>query len=80
MHLGVLRKEGWPTHKEQKIMKGKNMKNEDMKALIEWTGKTPDQLNKLIDKDKDTPEWKRTASSFSKKAMEKLLVSSKLKL
>jgi len=53
------------------------MKNEDMKYLIEWTGKTPAQLNKLIDKDKNTPEWKRTASSFSKKAMEKLLVSLK---
>jgi len=24
MHLGVLRKEGWPTHKEQKIMKARN--------------------------------------------------------
>jgi|TARA_Y100000296_G_scaffold23869_1_gene28235 hypothetical protein len=58
-------------------MKGKNMKNEDMKALIEWTGKTPDQLNKLIDKEKDTPEWKRTSKRFSKKAMEKLLVSLK---
>ena len=53
------------------------MKNEDMKYLIEWTGKTPAQLNKLIDKDKNTPEWKRTASSFSKKAMENLLVSLK---
>jgi len=54
------------------------MKNEDMKYIIEWTGKTPDQLNKLIDKDKNTPEWKRTAASFSKKALEKLLVNLKL--
>ena len=49
-----------------------------MKYLIEWTGKTPAQLNKLIDKDKNAPEWKRTAKRFSRKAMEKLLVSSKL--
>jgi len=55
------------------------MKNEDMKALIEWTGKTPAQLNKLIDKDKNTPEWKRTASSFSKKAMEKLCLELEIK-
>jgi len=53
------------------------MKNEDMKALIEWTGKTPAQLNKLIDKEKNTPEWKRISKRFSKKAMEKLLVSLK---
>ena len=26
MHFGVLRKEGWPTDKEQKIMEEKNMK------------------------------------------------------
>jgi len=70
-------------HSERKVglpanWKGKDyMKNEDMKYLIEWTGKTPDQLNKLIDKDKDTPEWKRTAKRFSRKAMEKLLVNLK---
>ena len=52
------------------------MKNEDMKYIIKWTGKTPAQLNKLIDK--DTPEWKRPAASFSKKALEKLLVNLKL--
>jgi len=46
------------------------MKNEDMKYIIQWMGKTPAQLNKLIDKYKDTSEWKSTAKRFTKKAME----------
>jgi len=61
MHFGVLRKEGWPTHKEQKIMK-----NEKIKYIIT---KSPAEINKVIDKLKDTPEWKSATSRFTKKAM-----------
>jgi len=61
MHFGVLRKEGWPAHKEQKIMEEKNMK-----YVIT---KSPAEINKDIDKLKDTPEWKIETSRFTKKAM-----------
>ena len=43
------------------------MKKEKVKYIIT---KTPTQINKVIDKLKDTPEWKRTAKRFSRKAME----------
>jgi ribosomal protein L15 len=47
------------------------MKKEKVKYIIT---KTPAQINKVmdkvIDKLKDTPEWKRTAKRFTKKAME----------
>ena len=52
---------GWPTLKEQKIMKEKNMK-----YVIT---KSPAEINKVIDKLKDTPEWKSETSRFTKKAM-----------
>ena len=61
MHLGVLRKESWPTHKEQKIMEEKNMK-----YVIT---KSPAEINKDIDKLKDTSEWKSATRRFTKKAM-----------
>ena len=43
------------------------MKKEKVKYIIT---KTPTQINKVIDKLKDTPEWNRTAKRFSRKAME----------
>ena len=43
------------------------MKKEKVKYIIT---KTPTQISKVIDKLKDTPEWKRTAKRFSRKAME----------
>jgi len=52
---------GWPTLKEQNIMKEKNMK-----YVIT---KSPAEINKVIDKLKDTPEWKSETSRFTKKAM-----------
>jgi hypothetical protein len=52
---------GWPTLKEQKIMKEKNMK-----YVIT---KSPAEINKDIDKLKDTPEWKSETRRFIKKAM-----------
>ena len=45
------------------------MKKEDMKYIIKWTGKTPAQLNKHIDKLKDTREWKSAVETFTAKAM-----------
>ena len=52
---------GWPTLKEQKIMKEKNMK-----YVIT---KSPAEINKDIDKLKDTSEWKSETRRFIKKAM-----------
>ena len=52
---------GWPTLKEQKIMKEKNMK-----YVIT---KSPAEINKDIDKLKDTSEWKSETRRFTKKAM-----------
>ena len=40
------------------------MKKEKVKYIIT---KTPAEINKVIDKLKDTPEWKSTAKRFTKK-------------
>jgi len=42
------------------------MKNEKIKYVIT---KSPAEINKDIDKLKDTPEWKIETSRFTKKAM-----------
>ena len=60
-------KQGWYTKLYIKTDQGGNMKKEKVKYIIT---KTPAQINKVIDKLKDTPEWKRTAKRFSRKAME----------
>ena len=61
MHFGVLRKESWPTHKEQKIMIEKNMKNE--KPPQWFLTEAADQKNKIevIDWVKFTREWQKKA-------------------
>ena len=47
-------------------MKEKNMKNEKIQYVIT---KSPAEINKVIDKLKDTPEWKSETRRFTKKAM-----------
>ena len=50
------------------------MKKQDMKYIIKWTGKTPEQINKTIDKLINTPESKEIRRRFQKRAMRMLTI------
>jgi hypothetical protein len=52
-------------------MKEKNIKNG--KAPYWFLTKTPAEINKVIDKLKDTSEWKSAVGTFTAKAMKVIL-------
>ena len=45
------------------------MKEKNEKPLKWFLTKTPAEINKVIDKLKDTPEWKSAVGTFTSKAM-----------